>query len=134
MTEPRRFPPPWSVEEPDPKLARQWCYIVRDANGHALAYVYFEDEPSRRSATRLMTRDEARRPADVFRRLKQLRQFGDICSDPAPSLTLTPPNQYQPAGKSWPPLRYKPTAHGGVVDHPAALTVCSTGARHASCY
>jgi hypothetical protein len=46
VTEPRRFPPPWSVEEPDPKLARQWCYIVRDANGHALAYVYFEDEPS----------------------------------------------------------------------------------------
>jgi hypothetical protein len=40
----RRFPPPWSVEEPDPKLARQWCYIVRDANGHALAYIYFEDE------------------------------------------------------------------------------------------
>ena len=24
VTEPRRFPPPWSVEEPDPKLARQW--------------------------------------------------------------------------------------------------------------
>ena len=40
----RRFPPPWSVEEPDPKLARQWCYIVRDANGHALAYVYFKGE------------------------------------------------------------------------------------------
>ena len=45
MTEPRRFPPPWSVEEPDPKLARQWCYIVRDANGHALAYVYFSNRP-----------------------------------------------------------------------------------------
>ena len=42
----RRFPPPWSVEEPDPKLGRQWCYIVRDANGHALAYVYFEEEPA----------------------------------------------------------------------------------------
>jgi hypothetical protein len=38
MTE-RRFPPPWSVEEPDA------CFIVRDQHGQALAYVYFEDEP-----------------------------------------------------------------------------------------
>jgi hypothetical protein len=30
--EPRRFPPPWSVEETDA------CFIVRDANGLALAY------------------------------------------------------------------------------------------------
>jgi hypothetical protein len=35
----RRFPPPWSVEETDA------CFIVRDNNGQALAYVYFEDEP-----------------------------------------------------------------------------------------
>jgi hypothetical protein len=35
----RRFPPPWSAEETDA------CFIVRDANGQALAYVYFEDEP-----------------------------------------------------------------------------------------
>jgi hypothetical protein len=35
----RRFPPPWSVEETDA------CFIVRDANGEALAYVYFEEEP-----------------------------------------------------------------------------------------
>ncbi len=47
----RRFPPPWSAEEPDPKLDRQ-CFIVRDHNGQALAYVYFEDERRRRSAVR----------------------------------------------------------------------------------
>ena len=44
MTPPRparRFPPPWSVEETDA------CFIVRDANGQALAYVYFEEEPGR---------------------------------------------------------------------------------------
>jgi hypothetical protein len=39
----------------------QDCYLVRDADGHALACVYFEDEPGRRSAAHLMTRDEARR-------------------------------------------------------------------------
>jgi hypothetical protein len=37
MPSARRFPPPWSVEETDA------CFIVRDANRQALAYVYFED-------------------------------------------------------------------------------------------
>ena len=58
----RRFPPPWSVDDPDVKLGQD-CFIVRDANGQALAYVYFEDEPGRRSAAHLLTRDEARRIA-----------------------------------------------------------------------
>jgi hypothetical protein len=35
----RRSPPPRSVEETDSKLDRR-CFIVRDANGHALAYGY----------------------------------------------------------------------------------------------
>ena len=30
----RRFPPPWSVDDPDKKLGQD-CYVVRDANGHA---------------------------------------------------------------------------------------------------
>jgi hypothetical protein len=54
---PRRFPPPWSVEELDA------CFVVRDHDGQQLAYVYFEDEPGRRSAGKLLERDEARRIA-----------------------------------------------------------------------
>jgi hypothetical protein len=37
---PRRFPPPWSIEE------HQESFIVKDATGQQLAYVYFEDEPT----------------------------------------------------------------------------------------
>jgi hypothetical protein len=63
----RRFPPPWSVDETDA------CFIVRDANGQALAYVYFEDEPGRRSAARLLTRDEARRTPPTLLKPRELK-------------------------------------------------------------
>jgi len=36
---------------------------VRDRDGQQLAYVYFEDEPGRRSAAKLLTKDEAGRIA-----------------------------------------------------------------------
>ena len=67
----RRFPPPWSVDEADTKLHRR-RFIVRDANGQALAYVYFENEPGRRSAARLLTRDEARRIAANIAKLPEM--------------------------------------------------------------
>jgi hypothetical protein len=51
VTEPRRFPPPWSVDDPDKKLGQD-CFIVRDANDHALAYVYFEEQPRKMLACR----------------------------------------------------------------------------------
>ena len=62
----RRFPPPWSVEETAP------CFIVRDANGQALAFVYCEDEPGRRATGKLLTRDEARRIAANIAKLPEL--------------------------------------------------------------
>jgi hypothetical protein len=62
----RRFPPPWTVEE------RAACFVVRDHNGQQLAYVCFEDKPGRRSAAKLLTRDEARRIAANIAKLPEL--------------------------------------------------------------
>jgi hypothetical protein len=63
----RRFPPPWTLDE-----ANNACYIVRDSTGQALAYVYFENEPGRRSAAKLLTKDEARRMAVDLAKLPEM--------------------------------------------------------------
>jgi hypothetical protein len=68
MSAQRRFPPPWSVDESDA------CFIVRDANGQAVGYVYCEDEPGRRLSAKLLTRDEARRIAANIAKLPDLLQ------------------------------------------------------------
>ncbi len=47
-------------------------FIVRDANGPALSYVYYETESGRRLRPNLLTRDEARRIAMNIARLPEL--------------------------------------------------------------
>ena len=49
---------------------------ARDANGQALAYVYFEDDSGRRAAAKLPTHDEARRIATNIAKLPYLLMGG----------------------------------------------------------
>jgi len=66
MAAQRRFPPPWAVEEmPE-------SFIVTDATGQPLAYLYFEDEAVRQRTMRRLTKDEARRIALGIARLPEL--------------------------------------------------------------
>jgi len=63
---PRRFPPSWTVVE------LSTSYVMRDDNGQKLAYVHFEDEPRRRSAAKMLTKDEALRNVANIAKLPDL--------------------------------------------------------------
>ena len=62
----RRFAPPWEVED------NGKCFMVRDHDGQALSYAYYEIEAGRRTAANLLTRDEARRVAMYIAKLPDL--------------------------------------------------------------
>jgi hypothetical protein len=67
----RQFPAPWSSEE------HSAYFVVRDRNGQAVAYIYYEHQTGRRAATKqlaakLLTKDEARRIAANIAKLPEL--------------------------------------------------------------
>jgi hypothetical protein len=90
----RRFPPPWSIEEQDA------CFVVRDRSGPALAYVYFEDELGRRSAAKLLTRDEARRVAVNIAKLPSFCRSRNGASAAGEQVQYPAADQPDQAGKS----------------------------------
>jgi hypothetical protein len=62
----RRFPPPWSADK------IPGGYVVRDANGQALAYIYSRDNEDEARQAKVLTKDEARRIAVNVARLPEL--------------------------------------------------------------
>ena len=65
MNERQHFPSPWTAEQ----LAES--FVVRDANGQSLAYVYFA-EAERAMTTRRLEEDDARRIAHAIARLPDI--------------------------------------------------------------
>ena len=62
----RGFPLPWSVKDIGD------AFVVRDSAEQKVAYVYYEEDPGRRRAAKLLTKNEARRIAANFVKLSDL--------------------------------------------------------------
>jgi hypothetical protein len=63
---PRRFMPPWTAER------IPGGYVVRDATGQALAYVYARETKADADTAKVLTMDEARRVASNIAKLPTL--------------------------------------------------------------
>jgi hypothetical protein len=67
MTEPsRRFPPPWRAD------TIPGGYVVRDAGGQSIAYVYSRETEAEARQANVLPKDEARRIAVNIARLPEL--------------------------------------------------------------
>jgi hypothetical protein len=66
------------------------CLIVKNSAGHKLAYVYFEDEPGRQSAAKLLSKDEARRIASNIAKLPDLLRKDSGTREDEPGGTRRP--------------------------------------------
>jgi hypothetical protein len=64
---PRRFPPPWTVEQ------IPGGYVVKDASGQSLAYVCARETKAQADTAKVLTMDEARRIAANIAKLPELQ-------------------------------------------------------------
>jgi hypothetical protein len=60
------FSPPWLVED------LTSCFVVKARSGQELAFIYYEEDPRRRSIVKLLSRDEARRVAAAIAKLPEM--------------------------------------------------------------
>jgi hypothetical protein len=90
MPSPRRFPPPWSIEE------HTESFIVKDATGQALAFLYFEDEPQRQMSMKRLSRDEAFLIAVNIAKLSSDASTNSSSSGTSPHATTAMPSTTSP--------------------------------------